>query len=50
MKILNSRTKPRTFKKKITSCDLVVLDMLSGALNGQLDDIERVVKTMKDHH
>ena len=50
MKILNSRTKPRTFKKKILSCDLLVMDMLGAALNGSLDDIEKVVKVIKDHH
>lgn len=50
MKILNSRTKPKTFKKKILSCDLLIMDMLGAALNGSLDDIEKVVKLIKDHH
>jgi hypothetical protein len=50
MKILNSRTKPKTFKKKILSCDLLVMDMLGAALSGGLDDIEKVVKIIKDHH
>jgi hypothetical protein len=50
MKVLNSRTKPRTFKKKILTCDLLVMDMLGAALNGSLDDIERVVKVIKDQH
>jgi hypothetical protein len=50
MKVLNARTKPKTFKKKILSCDLLVMDMLGAALNGSLDDIERVVKLIKDHH
>lgn len=50
MKALNSRTKPRTFKKKVITSDLLVLDMLSAALNGSLDDIEKVVKILKDHH
>jgi hypothetical protein len=50
MKILNSRTKPKSFKKKILSCDLLVMDMLGAALNGNLDDIERVVKLVKDYH
>ena len=48
MKILNSRTKPKTFKKKILSCDLLVMDMLGAALNGSLDDIEKVVRLIKD--
>jgi hypothetical protein len=50
MKILNSRTKPKTFKKKILSCDLLIMDMLGAALNGSLDDIEKVVKLIKDYH
>ena len=50
MKILNSRTKPKTFKKKILSCDLLVMDMLGATLNGNLDDIEKVVKLIKDYH
>ncbi len=50
MKVLNSRTKPRTFKKKILTCDLLVMDMLGAALNGSLDDIERVVKVIKEQH
>ncbi len=50
MKILNSRSKPKTFKKKILSCDLLVMDMLGAALSGGLDDIEKVVKLIKDCH
>jgi hypothetical protein len=50
MKVLNARTKPKTFKKKVLSCDLLVMDMLGAALSGSLDDIERVVKVLKDHH
>lgn len=50
MKILNSRTKPKTFKKKILSCDLLIMDMLGAALNGSLDDIEKVVRLIKDYH
>ena len=50
MKILNSRSKPKTFKKKILSCDLLVMDMLGAALSGGLDDLEKVVKLIKDYH
>lgn len=50
MKILNSRSKPKTFKKKILSCDLLVMDMLGAALSGSLDDIEKVVRLVKDAH
>ena len=50
MKVLNPRTKPKNFKKKILSSDLLVLDLLSATLSGGLDEIEKVIKTIRDHH
>jgi hypothetical protein len=29
IKVLNSKTKPRTFKKQLTQCDVVLLDLIS---------------------
>jgi len=50
MKVLNPRTKPKNFKKKILSSDLLVLDLLSATLSGGLDEVEKVIKTIRDHH
>lgn len=50
MKVLNHKTKPRTFKKKIQSCDLFIMDLMSAAMSGGLDEIEQVIKIIKDLH
>lgn len=50
MRVLNPRTKPKTFKKKVLSCELFVMDLLSAAMGGTLDEIETVIKIIKDHH
>jgi hypothetical protein len=50
MSVLNSRGKPRTFKKKVQSCDWFVLDLMGAALNGNLDEVESVVKLIKEYH
>lgn len=50
MKVLNHKTKPRTFKKKIQSCDLLIMDLMSAAMSGGLDEIEQVIKMIKDLH
>ena len=50
MKVLNHKTKPKTFRKKVLSCDLLVMDLMSAALSGGLDEIDQVVKAVKEHH
>jgi len=45
IKVLNSKSKPRTFKKQIASCDIFILDMMSG--NGDSEDVEYIIKTLK---
>jgi predicted GTPase len=50
MRVLNHRTKPKMFKKKISTCDLFILDMISAATSGTLDEVEQVVKQVKDMH
>lgn len=48
MRVVNFRTKPKMFKKKISTCDLFILDMLQASLNGSLDEVEQVIKTVKE--
>lgn len=50
MKVLNPQKKPKTFKKKVLSCDLFIMDMMTAALSGSLDEIEQVVKAVKELH
>jgi hypothetical protein len=50
MKVLNGRTKPKNFKSKALSSDLLVMDLLSAALSGGLDEVEKIIKIIKDHH
>jgi hypothetical protein len=50
MKVVNARTKPKNFKAKVLSSDLIVLDLLSAAVSGGLDEVEKVLKIIKDHH
>ena len=50
MKVLNGRTKPKNFKSKVLSSDLLVMDLLSAALSGGLDEVEKIIKIIKDHH
>jgi hypothetical protein len=50
MKVMNARTKPKNFKSKVLSSDLLVMDLLSAALSGGLDEIEKIIKIIKDHH
>lgn len=50
MRVLNHRVKPKMFKKKIPTCDWFVLDMLGAAMAGTLDEVESVVRQVKDIH
>jgi hypothetical protein len=50
IRVLNHRTKPKMFKKKLPTCDWLIMDMLSAALSGTLDEVELVVRTIKDLH
>jgi hypothetical protein len=50
MKVLDARSKPRNFKKKVVSCDWFVMDLMNASLGGSLDEVEQVVKMIKDHH
>jgi hypothetical protein len=50
MRVLNPRLKPKTFKKKIIACDWFILDLMGAALSGGLDDIESIIKIIKDFH
>jgi hypothetical protein len=50
MKVLSSQKKPKTFKKKALACDWFIMDLMSAALNGGLDEIEQVVKGVKELH
>ena len=45
-KVLNFKTKPRTFKKQLMSCDLFILDMMNCS---SLDEIEYIIKALKQN-
>ena len=45
IKILNSRTKPRTFKKQVASCDIFILDCMGNSTD--YEDAEYVIKMLK---
>lgn len=45
-KVLNFKSKPRTFKKQIMSCDLFILDMMNCS---SLDEIEYIIKSLKQN-
>lgn len=47
MKVLNYKTKPRTFKKKVQSCDYLVVDLMAAAVAGTMDEVEQVIKLVK---
>ena len=50
MKVLNARTKPKNFKAKVLASDLIVMDLLGAAVSGGLEEVEKVIKIIKDHH
>jgi hypothetical protein len=50
MRVLNHRNKPKMFKKKIPTCDWFVLDLLGAAMAGTLDEVESVVRQVRDFH
>ena len=50
MRVLNHRTKPKMFKKKIPTCDWFVLDLLGAAMAGTLDEVESVVRQVRETH
>ena len=45
IKILNNKSKPRTFKKQIASCDIFVLDLMSSTAD--YEEVEYVIKMLK---
>lgn len=47
MKQLNFKTKPRTFKKKVQSCDYLVIDLMAASIAGTMDEVEHVLKLIK---
>lgn len=50
MKVLNHKTKPKTFRKLVSSCDAVVVDLMAAAQSGTLDEAEAVIKALKEKH
>jgi hypothetical protein len=44
IKILNSKTKPRTFKKQIASCDIFILDLMNSS---DFEEVEYIIKMLK---
>lgn len=44
IQVLNSKTKPRTFKKQLQTCDLFILDLLNC---GSFEEVEYVIKSLK---
>ena len=44
IKLLNSKTKPKTFKKQLLACDIFVLNLINC---GNFDDIEYTIKALK---
>ena len=50
MKVLSLKTKPKTFRKQVASCDALVVDLMSAAQAGTLDEAEAVIKAVKERH
>lgn len=50
MRVLHPKQKPKNFKKRIQGSDWIVIDLLGAALSGQLEEIEYVLKILKDTH
>jgi len=46
VKILNSKTKPRNFRKQIANCDVFILDLMSS--NGEYEEVEYILKSLKN--